>query len=130
MRRMSSRWRQDITPSPTKSTALPEPMEPTLQRTKEMAEHNEALQLLLEIESSIVRSQSAVLGRRLSEIDACTAEQRILCGKLQTLATASQYPGIARLDHPHLISAATRLREKGRIFSAVLAKMRRHLDCL
>jgi len=105
-------------------------MEPTLQRTKEMAEHNEALQLLLEIESSIVRSQSAVLGRRLSEIDACTAEQRILCGKLQTLATASQYPGIARLDHPHLISAATRLREKGRIFSAVLAKMRRHLDSL
>src|SRR5438309_1763386 len=98
MRRMSSRWQQAITPSPTKSTASPEPMEPTLHRTKEMAEHDEAIQLLLEIESSIVRSQSAVLGRRLSEIDGCTAEQRILCSKLQRLATASEYPGIARLD--------------------------------
>jgi hypothetical protein len=105
-------------------------MEPTLQRTKEMTEYDEALQLLLEIESSIVRSQSAVLGRRLSEIDTCTAEQRILCGKLQTLATASEYPGMARLDHPHLISAATRLREKARIFWAVLAKTRRNLDSL
>jgi len=106
-------------------------MEIKEQSAPALTSEEKALQLVREIHRSLSQSQNALLGGDLEEFARCTARQKELGGELQQLIPANLHPGRHNLAlTSELISAAQSARNEGRLFGAVLRRMRRNLEIL
>ena len=81
------------------------------------------------LESAMSEWQCALLKRHLAELEKCTARQRDLCQQLGELVLT---PGDIRLldRNQEFLQTATRVREQGRRFAALLRRMRKNLNTL
>lgn len=72
-----------------------------------------------------MRAQSALLGRRLPELEACLVEQLALCRQLHSAQLAPRNSSGALA-----LPAARSAQQQLRIFSAILQRMQRTLTAL
>ena len=106
-------------------------MEIKEQSAPALTSEEKALQLVREMQRSLSQSQRALLGSHLEEFKRCTARQKELGRELEQLISASLHTRAQNLAiTSELISAAQGARNEGRLFAAVLRRMRRNLEIL
>lgn len=86
--------------------------------------------LIEEIACAISGAQAALLAGRIQDFESCISRQQELCALWKRLEASPVNSSPGNADDRDLIQAARRVQRQSLVFSAVVRRMRRHLETL